>query len=82
MPLIVKDPRGVLTSAPERVRDAAHLERRRRAAAADDRQRARTTGAREAHYSHLADRADLAGDPRRPQRRRVAPTCCTRPTRP
>ena len=39
MPLIVKDPRGMLTQAPERRAHAADLERRRRAAAADDRRR-------------------------------------------
>ena len=45
VPLIVKDPRGVLTRAPAAAAHAAHLERRRRAAAADDRAPARATGA-------------------------------------
>ena len=39
VPLIVKDPRGVLTARARAAAHAADLERRRRAAAADDRQR-------------------------------------------
>ena len=70
MPLLVKDPRGVLTSAPERVReqltssvDLAPL-LLTIASGSDD-------WRRDPHYSHIADRADLAGilaDPTAPGR--------------
>ncbi len=70
VPLLVKDPRGVLTSAPERVReqltssvDLAPL--LLTIASGSDAWR------REEHYSHIADRADLAGilaDPAAPGR--------------
>ncbi len=70
MPLIVKDPRGVLTRAPERVReqltssvDVAPL-LLTIASGSDD-------WRREPHYAHLADRLDLAGilaDPAAPGR--------------
>jgi arylsulfatase A-like enzyme len=70
VPLLVKDPRGVLTSSPERVReqltssvDLAPL-LLTIASGSDD-------WRREPHYSHLAARADLAGilaDPTAPGR--------------
>ena len=81
VPLLVKDPRGVLTSAPAASAHAADLERRRRAAAADDRDRLRRAWRREPHYSHLADRLDLAAVARRPGRARARRTSCTPPTR-
>ena len=65
MPLIVKDPRGVLTSAPERRAQPAQLERRRRAAAADDRQRLERMAARAALRPHRRPARPRA-DPRRP----------------
>ena len=65
VPLIVKDPRGVLTSAPERDAQPADLERRHRAAAAHDRHAARTTGA--------ASRTTRTS-PTRPTSRRSSPT--------
>ncbi len=80
VPLIVKDPRGTLTSAPELPRtqltssvDVAPL-LLTIASGSDD---WRT----EPRYAHLARRADLARDPRRPGRARVVRTCCTPPTR-
>jgi len=70
VPLIVKDPRGVLTRAPERVReqltssvDIAPL-LLTIASGSDD-------WRREPHYAHLADRLDIAGilaDPAAPGR--------------
>ncbi len=70
VPLLVKDPRGVLTSAPERVReqltssvDLAPLLLTIASGSEDWR--------RDPHYSHIADRADLAGilaDPTAPGR--------------
>jgi arylsulfatase A-like enzyme len=70
VPLLVKDPRGVLTRSPERVReqltssvDIAPLLLTIASGSADWR--------REPHYSHLADRLDLAGilaDPTAPGR--------------
>jgi arylsulfatase A-like enzyme len=70
VPLLVKDPRGVLTGAPERVReqltssvDLAPLLLTIASGSEDWR--------REPHYSHLAGRADLAGilaDPAAPGR--------------
>jgi arylsulfatase A-like enzyme len=70
VPLLVKDPRGVLTSAPERVReqltssvDVAPL--LLTIASGSDAWR------KESHYAHLAGRADLAGmlaDPSAPGR--------------
>jgi len=70
VPLLVKDPRGLLTSAPERVReqltssvDLAPLLLTIASGSEDWR--------RDPHYSHIADRADLAGilaDPTAPGR--------------
>ena len=67
MPLIVKDPRGMLTRAPAALRNAADLERRRRAAAADDRD---GLGALAHATPLLASRraARPRGDARRPRR--------------
>ncbi len=70
VPLLVKDPRGVLTSAPERVREQLTLSvdlapLLLTIASGSDAWR------REEHYSHIADRADLAGilaDPAAPGR--------------
>jgi arylsulfatase A-like enzyme len=73
VPLLVKDPRGVLTSSPERVReqltssvDLAPLLLTIASGSEDWR--------REEHYSHIAGRADLAGilaDPTAPGRPHV-----------
>ena len=79
MPLIVKDPRGQLTAAPETPRtqltssvDVAPLLLTIATGSSDWR--------REPHYSHIAGRLDLARSS--PTRRRPgARTCCTPPTR-
>ena len=80
MPLLVTDPRGKLTSAPERERtqltssvDVAPLLLSIASGSSDWRG--------ERRYAHLAQRLDLASilaDPNAPGRRR---TCCTPPTR-
>ncbi len=81
VPLIVKDPRGVLTREPEAAAHPADLERRRRAAVADDRQRvgrlARAGALRTPRRTRSTSRRS-SPTPTRP----AAPTCCTRPTRP
>ena len=72
MPLIVKDPRGKLTSAPRTDAHPAHLERRPRPAAADDRQRRRRTGAATPTTPTSPAALDLAAilaDPSAPGRR-------------
>jgi len=70
VPLLVKDPRGVLTSSPERVREQL-------TSSVDLAPLLLTIGSgsddwrRESHYSHLAGRADLAAilaDPAAPGR--------------
>jgi arylsulfatase A-like enzyme len=70
VPLLVKDPRGVLTSSPERVREQL-------TSSVDLTPLLLTIASgsdgwrREPHYSHIADRADLAGilaDPTAPGR--------------
>ena len=81
VPLIVKDPRGVLTERARSRAHAADLERRRRAAAADDRHRLRASGARAAATpTSPAGSTSRRSWPTRP--RRAGPTCCTPPTRP
>ncbi len=81
VPLIVKDPRGVLTSETEQVRtqltssvDVAPLLLTIATGSDDWRS--------EPHYSHIAGRARPGEHPRRTRRRPGARTCCTRPTRP
>ncbi|MGH2903411.1 MAG: sulfatase-like hydrolase/transferase [Solirubrobacteraceae bacterium] len=70
VPLLVKDPRGALTSSPERVRDQL-------TSSVDVAPLLLTIGSgsddwrRDSHYSHIAARADLAGilaDPAAPGR--------------
>ncbi len=79
VPLIVTDPRGELTRAPERARtqltssvDVAPL--LLTIASGSNAWRARP------HYAHIAGRLDLAASSPTPPRR-AAPTCCTPPTR-